>query len=497
MVSEPPTLDAKTMAVAVDRSTPSPQGGMGCLIGFLVLLAFVFGAWIPLRGAPLLPDGFIFGSVGAIALTLLVCMPLARAAGGGSIGRAMPPREALAHATAFALFGIGLAIGAEWLLAHPILHGRWSLCMACNLTGGGWQGLLAIIALAGGLGGPVLAAFAGIFWKRGVPGRVNVIVARALAWSLVLAVGSAVVAGAVAARRKQGGFPEFIASLELVAELPPPPRASHPPSPSGPAAKPEPPPVVTPPWRPAADSSYYAPVAGLPGATGLLVERQSVYLSRPRGDGSGSTEFSRLSSGVETSERWTGPPGRLYVHRDARHDLYFLSAEHARSGRTDGVIPSRIAFRASDGVQVEVRASDLADVLAPPLLWTLVAALGLPIALALLLRRPPIASLRPFRERWFSVTRDDDGLATLPSGVRVDWPESTASPEIVVIVDGTTAADGYRGPVPDAVQVIPCSRETLEASIDMAEVARAISAIAVLLVTGAPLLLVVAHGLAP
>jgi hypothetical protein len=465
-------LDEQTIAIAVDRAAPSSAGGMGCVLSLLVVLAAIVGAlWLPDAGAPLGLRDERFGGVVALSLTLLLAMPVMRAARSQTWLRE-PPREALARALAFALLGPCVGLLANDTLGLILLDvpGR----LHSKVLWGAVPALLIVLAPWASLS---LGALPFRRDGRGPRPRVGV----GVAWGLFVAMALAVACGAIAARRpSRAGWSAYFASLATYAEVPLPwsPETKQLLTPNS-----EPPPPGFRPWRMDPNDGGFATtrVPGAGGPTFLKIDHGELALS------TGGGKLVLLSGGCPIA------PGPILIRADLRHELIFVSVGERGGGKGSTLV----ALRMSDGVPIELRPRDIASALPPPRLWTWLAALGLPIALALLLKKPPIARLGAVRDRWHTLTRDEDGRATLPSGARVDWPAGITSTEIVAIDAAPKEVASYRGPAPPAARIVPCARETLEASIDMAIAARAISAIAVLLLTGAPLLVAIAHGLAP
>lgn len=503
-------LDAKELTAAVSTDAPRAAAGTGCLVGLIAFLAFIFGGATALMGAPLLPDGYLFGSVAATSVALLTAMLVARVSAAGRLSIHEPPRETLARATSFMVFGVGLGLVANSLLTHPIVHGG-DHCLSCHR--GEPPGAFFIAMLAGviaAVGGPLLVSAGARIWAdRDAPMTVPhaaaggmrrpALVVRRVAWLMLLATSFAAAVGVTASRRgARLGWPEYLASLQFVGNIaapPAPPRETGPQAPAS-SASALPPPA---PWRRIGGDWLVAPAPQLPGEKYLLARAGFVQVGHLDDSSKAPAPGIAIESGaLRAVETWgEAPAGPIVIQRDPAHGLLYLAASHDRPARGESVLPSRIALRASDGVQVAVRANDLADTLAPPLLWVVLPLIGLPMALLLLVVRPRLATLATARDRWREARADGDGALTLATGERIDWPARLPPGEVVAVLDEVGSAEGYRGPTPKLAIVVPCSRADLDSAIDLTLAARASSAIAVLLITSAPLFVLIAHGMAP
>lgn len=497
-----PKLDPRTVGNAVDFAAVRPDAKSGCVTGVGALVAFVFGGLLA-NGAPMLPDSAIFGRVTGVALVLVAITFLLRRDYQNPTG-GNPPRPGargpLIAAISSLCFGGGVAMLATVVLRHPIVHEfTCHNCETHEMRGPGSTLIQAAVIAA--IAGPAITFTASLLAAAFWGGRGTKLLRHATWLAALLTIGGmlvAVVTGTRALRaRRDHGWPEYLDSLPLVATVPAPPKERREAETATRADI-----DASGRWRPRGNYWFEADVPELGPDVHLYAHGSMVELGRRKDDDAqGHADgFHALSGILSMQDGRTGkPPVPIVFHRDTAHGLIYLSSSYAKPTRTEGVLPTRIAVRVRDLHGVDVRATDLADWLAPPAQWVVLAAVGLLVSIVVLLRRPALAVLLQVRARWRGGALQADGTLLLADGQRLPNPPWNAAGNVVAILGAqpSQAAESYRASPADADLIVPCTVERLEGAIELSLFAQALTAIGVALICGAPLLVLMANHFAP
>jgi hypothetical protein len=467
---------AEPLAIAASQHAASKAAtrrgqGSGCLGAFVVcaisLVALVMGLFSP---APLhLGDGAFLKDTGlvlalpVVGLALLVLRPLC----GWALARRTLERPQVS--LALALFGAILGAGALVLLRHPLIHRDQCVFSIGDDNPGVMMAPFLTLALAaGGALGTVGMAWVIERLLRKVPARW----VRHTVWAAWIASAALAATSLMAARsRPNPTLGDYLASLPILARLPPP-------HPGGP-------PPAAGPWVAVHDDSEH------------LCEAATVGDLRVRACANYRLSLARPNSASGEGALWASNEEPLTLRRDAAHGLLIVESDGAKHDFVH-VFWRRAAFREADLGAIALTARDLRDLAGPPPAWVLSGGLGVALALlALTARRAQLRTLS-HPEAWREGRADGAGWIEVPDGPRCAAPAPVAAwaGPVVIVPTGPDRQPTYRSAGTwGEVVVVPGTAEALLAAVRAAEMDRSLLALAALSLTAAPLVAALLEGL--